>query len=329
MQIYWYGISFLLSFGACKNEPKQAQSYKNEKRNSNDSSKKLVNAEPNPSPNPNNKAIFSYNLKNPDATFELHEELWEVSGIEWTKENGILAVQDEGGFVYFLNEKTGTMQKELNFAPKGDYESVRLVNDVIWVLQADGFLHKIQNWKSDKPKRDIIKLPFNDNNDLEGLCYDKEKNRLLIACKNSPVFGEKIKDYRAIYAFDIENEEVSQEPIYTLTMEKVNNYLQKNPQSYQNAAVLERLKKAKAIPFMPSEVAINPKNGYTYVLAGTGFAIFVFNQDNELLHIAELDEDIFVQAEGLTFADNGDMFISSEGRFNGNTAKIWRFNWQQ
>jgi len=145
MQIYLYAISFLLSLGACKNEPKQAGSYKNEKRNSNDSSKKLVSTNPTNSSEPANKAVFNYNLQKPDATFELHEELWEVSGIEWTKENGILAVQDEGGFVYFLNEQAGTMQKELNFAPKGDYESVRLVNGVIWVLQADGLLHKIQN----------------------------------------------------------------------------------------------------------------------------------------------------------------------------------------
>ncbi len=325
MQIYLYLVSFLLGLGACQNEATQPQKYKNEKRNNNDSSRKLVNN----NPEIINKTIFNYNINSPSEVFDLHEELWEVSGIEWTKESNILAIQDEGGFIYFLNEKTATIQKELNFAPKGDYESIRLVKGIIWILQADGFLHKIQNWNGDNLKRDIIKLPFNDNNDLEGLCYDKEKNRLLIACKNSPVFGEKIKDYRAVYAFDMDNEEVSPEPVYTLTTEKINNYLNKNPQSYQNAAVLERLKKAKALPFMPSEVAINPKNGHIYLLAGTGFAVFVLNQANELLHIAELNEDIFPQAEGLTFADNGDMFISSEGRFNGNTAKIWRFNWQE
>lgn len=272
---------------------------------------------------------FSYNITTPNVLWDLSNDLIEISGIDFHAKHGLVAVQDETGILYFLSPQDGKVVRKVKFAGEGDFEAVRFVGSSIWVLHAGGILYRLDNWEQNNPDVTKFQLPMDEENDPEGLAFDAKHNRLLIACKNSASLQEKVKDRRAIYAFDLATNTLNETPVYSFTVQMVQQYIAANPDDYTQADVVEKLKKGKVLPIMPSEAAIHPVTNDIYILAATGFAVVVLSPEGKLLRVAQLDEKIFVQAEGLAFLPNGDMLISSEARFNENTAKIGRFDWKK
>ncbi|MBN1596770.1 MAG: hypothetical protein JW894_00605, partial [Bacteroidales bacterium] len=73
-------------------------------------------------------------------------------------------------------------------------------------------------------------------------------------------------------------------------------------------------KKEPILKFSISEICIHPVTKELFLLSATDHLLFVFNMKGKILHIVQLDHDLFYQPEGLTFFDNGDMLISNEGQ---------------
>jgi hypothetical protein len=63
----------------------------------------------------------------------------------------------------------------------------------------------------------------------------------------------------------------------------------------------------------PSGAAINPVNQKLYIVASVGKALLQCGQDGKLEKIYKINPTHFPQPEGITFATNGDMYISNEG----------------
>lgn len=72
--------------------------------------------------------------------------------------------------------------------------------------------------------------------------------------------------------------------------------------------------------FRPSGIAINPRNKKLYLLSGESVRVY-----NNFLFEGKIDINtkLLPQAEGITFTDNGDMFISSEGQ--GSEGRVMKF----
>jgi len=64
----------------------------------------------------------------------------------------------------------------------------------------------------------------------------------------------------------------------------------------------------------PSALSIHPKNKDFYILDGRAPQLVIANSDMKLKKRYALHEDDFEQAEGLTFSENGRLFISNEGK---------------
>ena len=64
--------------------------------------------------------------------------------------------------------------------------------------------------------------------------------------------------------------------------------------------------------FQPSGIEVHPKTGHIYVLAHVGKLLVVLNRRGKILHIAKLKSKHLDQPEGITFAPDGTMYISSE-----------------
>jgi uncharacterized protein YjiK len=263
-----------------------------------------------------NDTNFSYDFANPVQTLELPESLVEISGISLYKGKKLVGVQDEAGIIYSIDRETGAVSDSFLFTPTGDFEGITFVGNTAWVLEANGKLWAISDW-DDAEKRQIktYKTSLKKDNDAEGLCFDSKNNRLLIACKESPLIDEYRKDMRAVYAFDLQTMELDETPFLTFDIAQILAHFEAVPTSNIAEKQLKKLEKGKILPIMPSEIAIHPVSGELYILASDGLAMLVFSPDGkQILHIQALDSDIFEQPEGLAFLPNGDLYISSEGR---------------
>jgi len=223
-----------------------------------------------------------YNLNFPTAGYRLSSQLNEISGLHFYSDSTIIAVQDEKAMLYFLNCKNGEIMDSYSFGKKGDYEGITANKDDIYVLKSNGDITLINRSKDTKK---TVEFKNSKGFDFEGLCLDKEHNRLLVACKTH---GDKDKNgHIRIYGFDLKTKSYKKSPIYKIPKETISKH------------------------FNPSAIAIHP-NGNIYILSSTAKLLVTLSSSGETLRKDALLKHIFNQPEGITFSPEGDLFISNE-----------------
>ncbi len=255
---------------------------------------------PRPSVDPEDIAVLAYRLDAPDAVVELPAELVEVSGLTILPSGRLGAVQDEAGTIYEIDPATGAIVDRLPFEGAGDFEGLALVPDrAVWALRSDGDLYRVFRDSLGTPSVRKVETALRSRNDTEGLAYDAAGDRLLIACKEWP--GPGIDDARAVYAFDLATETLSERPAFTLARAAVDSDAN----------------------FRPSALAVHPTSGQIYVLSSVRRAIAVVDRDGGLVAVTDLPAQFAPQPEGLAFAADGTLYVASEGG-NG-TATLLRY----
>ena len=64
---------------------------------------------------------WAYNLDQPACTLQLDAALNEISGLSMTADGRqLLAVQDEQGDLFFLDQQSGQIKQRINFWKEGD-----------------------------------------------------------------------------------------------------------------------------------------------------------------------------------------------------------------
>jgi uncharacterized protein YjiK len=270
---------------------------------------------------------FLYDLANPSEKFKLPDQLAEISGIDVYKKSQLVCVQDEKGKVYMYDVKKAELKESVEFGEKGDYEGVANVNDTIWVLSSNGNLLQIADINSSSQKTMEFKTPLNEDNDTEGLCYDAKFNRLLIACKAKA--GKDLKGIRAVYAFDLKTKSISATPAYMVKIDDIKSFLAHHDKEKFVTDELKSLldpEKGDAT-FQPSEIHIHPVTNEIYLISSVGNLMVIIDRNNTIKYITKMSPDIFKQPEGITFFEDGTMYISDEGRDgHGN---ILKFNYRK
>jgi len=251
--------------------------------------------------------VVGYDLARPAMTVELPSTLDEVSGLAWRADDRLAAVYDEDGVVFTLDPETGAILGETRVAGEGDYEAVEVTPDALWVLRSDGTLHErpVGGGASADHRAALPR-----ECDAEGLAYDPglpgqaaAGDRLLISCKEEP--GEGLRRVRAIYAFDLASRTLAPAPVMQLARDAVDGE--------QN--------------FKPSAMAVHPQTGQLYVLSSVRPALAVLGADGALVALADLPAEIFPQPEGLAFAPDGTMYVTTEA--DGDVARLARFDPQR
>lgn len=222
-----------------------------------------------------------YDLSKPSKFLKLPSELDEVSGLQFYNNNNLLAIQDEKGSIYRIKTRTGKIGKKEKFGPKGDYEGVVKAGRTVFVLRSDGTILEV-----DKDKI-IEKYEFkhHKNMDFEGICYNADKNKLLVACKENLHKGSKKEVF--IYSFDLKKRKYAKKPFVKIDKKKV----------HRN--------------FKPSGIAIQD-NGNIFVLSSFSKTLLVLDKQGKILDKTQLNEYIFHQPEGITFDTKGRLYISNE-----------------
>lgn len=252
-----------------------------------------------------------YKLDHPKASWDLPAALNEVSGISWIDNTHLLAIEDMTPTLYVLNlngkpvvERQSTFRK--TDASKFDVEDVALANGTAYVLWSHGDLFAIHSWQSN-PQTEELDTKLSKKNNTEGLCFDPQTGHLLIACKNASGLDDAKKSTRSIYAFDPGRKELLPDPALVI----------------DHKAIKEAT--GDKAGFYPSAIAVHPQSGHYFVLSTRDTkGLAEFDRGGKLLHFTPINAELMPQPEGLCFAPDGTLYISTEAR-HGQPAKVLAF----
>jgi uncharacterized protein YjiK len=268
-----------------------------------------------------------YVFKHPDSVYELPKSLAEISGLTLLDDFHLGAIDDESNKLFVIDLRTGkvTDRHKMGGGKKLDYEAVERVGDTVYVLSSAGTIYEIRDWKNNKRITATYETGLYSRHDNEGLAYDATNHRLLIACKEYP--GKEMKGYKTVYAFDLEQKRLLPEPVFKIDLTQAE--VAANSGSATDAASKKKKKgwwkHTKQIK--PAALAVHPLTGQLFIISSAKRRMIVLNSDGTLATAYKLPKKYFVQAEGMAFLPNGDLFISNE-RADRKAATLLRFNYR-
>jgi uncharacterized protein YjiK len=260
------------------------------------------------------KSALSFLIPDKQYTvFNLPPELNEISGIAFKDSNTVLAVEDEHGYIYQFDLRKKKVVARTTFAGKGDYEDLAIVHNDIYVVNSAGNLYHVRNFLTGKNVSTMkITTPLGKKNDVEGLCYDRFHNRLLLAAKAK---GLEKKKNREVFAFNLEENRLDTVPAYSLSMDEIERYFKGDALEESSKKFLKAVgNKNMNDVFTTSALAVHPDSHHIYMLSSANHLIAVLSGNNELLSVIPLKGPAFIQPEGLAFAPGGKLYVSNEGR---------------
>lgn len=225
----------------------------------------------------------------PHKTIVLDKELLEISGMFYLADSRIAAINDEDGKIFLINNVTGdfTVSK---FGRKRDYEDVVLVDSFFYVLESNGNIHRVPVGATGSEEE--IEFPRDKKIEFESLYFDPHIHKLVLVSKEQ----RETKKGILAYSFAMDSLQFGSTPYYEIRRKEIYAHLKDN-----NAQ------------FKPSAAAIHPILNKLFILASVGKAMLQCSLDGKVERAWQLNPDQFPQPEGITFAPNGDMYISNEG----------------
>lgn len=275
-----------------------------------------------------NKSLeaIGYDLPNPDETFILPSVLHEISGLALYDSATVACVQDEVGMIFFYDLIKRSVTDNVTFYENGDYEDIAIADGIFYVIRSNGSLFKIRDLKKPFPPIEF-KLKDIPHRNIEGLCYDRLNNRLIIAPKDKADKDSKASVKQGLYVFNLIKGELSKEPLFGFEPSVIKDFAAANNVSGPAEYKKKGEPKKTGIQFDPSAIAVHPVTGKLFLLSADDHMLFVFSMQGDMEYMTYLKPEVFNMAEGITFFNNGDMLISNEGQ-TGN-ATILRFRYRK
>ncbi|WP_207424752.1 SdiA-regulated domain-containing protein [Desertivirga brevis] len=245
--------------------------------------------------------------------YALPGELKEISGITFLDDHTVMAIQDEEGILYYYDLNKKEIVKKQEFWKGKDYEDLVIAGNDLYVLQSNGTLYELKNFRAGITKPAIYKTQLSSDNNMEGLAYDQKNNRLLLSVKDLSLDGDK--SHKDIYAFDLKTKTLDTKAVYSISLAEVESYFSGDKLEEFSKKLLKRVgNKNLNEVFRTSAITFNPKTGELYALSSLNNIIAILDKNSKITRILEFDGKEFSQPEGLAFAPNGKLYISNEGK---------------
>lgn len=227
--------------------------------------------------------------------WDLPAVLDEVSGIAWIGKNRVACVQDEDGTVFIYNLESSGIEDEIEFGSGGDYEGIAVVKEDIFVLRSDGVLFEIGNYAGENPKveKHVTQMNNLPGINFEGLCADPENSRLLLAVKER----NNSAQHKEIYEFDLNSKNSANEPVFLVDLD---------------GPIFQNVNAPMKKKFAPGELNLHPRTGEYYILDGSEPKLLITDTNGKPKDLIMLRLADFGNPEGLTFDEDGGLYISNE-----------------
>lgn len=227
--------------------------------------------------------------------WEMPRYLEEISGIAWLPDGQIACVQDEEGVIFIYDLKSKKITQNIHFADSGDYEGIAVKGGTAYVMRSDGKIFEIARFReSGKHETLSYKTEFSSKNNMETLTLSKDASSLIIAPKDRG----RVDEFKGLYKIDLKSRLMDAVPAVKINLE--------------DDAFKDYLEKKVYKTFNPSDAAVHPITGDYYVLEGTNPKLVILSKDGIITKVIKLDKDEFAQPEGITFSNDGRLFISNE-----------------
>ncbi|WP_207536228.1 SdiA-regulated domain-containing protein [Desertivirga arenae] len=251
----------------------------------------------------------------PDDTklYPLPMELKEISGIAFLDDHTVIAIQDEEGILYYYDLIQKEIVKKQDFWKGKDYEDLVIAGNDLYVLQSNGTLYEMKNFKAGISRPTVYKTPLSSENNMEGLAYDQKNNRLLLSVKDLSLDGDK--SHKDIYAFDLKTKTLNTKAVYSISLTEVESYFSGDKLEEFSKKLLKTVgNKNLNEVFRTSAITLNPQTGELYALSSLNNVIAILDKTSKITRILEFDGKEFSQPEGLAFSPDGKLYISNEGK---------------
>ncbi|MEC5147196.1 hypothetical protein [Chitinophaga sp. 212800010-3] len=249
-----------------------------------------------------------YDLKSP-VRYRMRESMQEISGIVlYPDEHRIMAINDEQGRIYEVDVAATRPYRYYKFARDGDYEDICHTDSGWFVLKSSGSLYHVHGLFTDSVYSDHYKLERDVKQEFETVYNDTALNSIVMICKNCA--DDKRQGITSAYRFHLATKTFDTAAIY-----------------HFNANEIANLAGTDVRNFKPSAAAIHPIEKRLYIVASVNGLLVIADLKGNVQEAYNLKRRLFQQPEGITFAPNGDMYISNEGGRDG-MANILKFTYK-
>lgn len=240
-----------------------------------------------------NSLLAKYELASEKpVAISLPKDLLEISGITMTPDGRLFAQQDEKAIIYEVDMNNGSIIKRFSLGNpprKEDFEDIAYANGKFYLLKSTGDIYEfVEGADGQNVEYKVYQTELKHSNDVEGMCYDPETNSLILACKG--ISGTGDYEDKAIYSFSLDSMKLNLTPRFLIKTDE--------------------LKKS----FNPSGIERNSGTGTFFVIAANGNEIIELTKEGKIIGRHELPQTVHAQPEGITFAKDGRMLISNEGK---------------
>ncbi|WP_211999921.1 hypothetical protein [Chitinophaga sp. HK235] len=250
-----------------------------------------------------------YDLKEP-VRYRVRESMQEISGIEaFPDERNMIAINDEEGRVYKIDVHTTQPYPSWKFAKNGDYEDICRTDSGWFVLKSNGSLYEVHGLFTDSVSTTHYKFPKEGKREFETTYFDSARNSIVLITKNA--HDDKKDGKTSAYRFDLATRTFDTMPLFRLDNEEI-----------------AKLAGTDMRFFKPSAAAIHPIEKRLYIVASVNGLLVITDLQGHVQEAYNLKHRLFLQPEGLTFAANGDLYISNEGGYDG-MANILKFTYKR
>lgn len=233
---------------------------------------------------------FSLYKEKEKTVYILPKKLLEISGHVVLGNGQFAAINDEDGEVILFDPEVADGNLELiPFGGNADYEDIVLVDSTYYVMESNGDIHIVQ---PGSVKSEQVKFSRDVKVEFESLVHYPDKGKLVLITKDHRM------DEEAIYAFsfDLTSRQFDETPFFKIPMREIFTSL-----------------KDFSAECKPSAAAIHPILDKLFILASVGKVLLICSKEGRVEAAYELNPSHFQQPEGISFASNGDMYISNEG----------------
>ncbi len=218
----------------------------------------------------------------------LLNKLEEVSGIAFVpgSDSMLMAINDEVGRMYPVNINQPKLAMEgIKFSGGGDYEDIAFFAGKWRILRSNGAIHTSGGDTANTAVEPIKLLP---GGEYEGMAAAGDT--LFVICKECPA-----------------NDETGS-TVYKITANGDSLILQ-GTITFNSGEML----KGKQKKFLASALAKHPVTGEWYILSHLRGGLLITGPEFQTKQFIPFLRSRFLQPEGIAFASNGDLLISSEG----------------